>query len=575
MIRRPLTAIAVAALLLLHAGPPLMAKKQSFGELCGSILEALQSFYPVRSTEMGIHSYDHRLTDYSSGSVKTMIKRLKDFEKELYRYRDADLSEFDRVNYRLIKSNVDQALLDLGQIRWHHLSPLVYVEEAVHGCYYLMVSPHAPMSEKIVPLLARVREVPWLFATARKNIQGPPPIYVEAALESLESGIQFFQAIAAELMKQFPDRADEILQTTTAAREAMNSFALFLTDLTPGSDTGFAIGRENFDYLLSHVYFMPYNTDSLLRIGEQLLAETQEAYRAYELYVEGNHQSGRDSMFVPAVFTRQDVLDYYNWETQQVRIFLEQNGFVTIPDGLASVTVIETPPFMRAMVSGLAYQPAGPFDSVQQAYLYVRPIPDNLDRKQVEARYRFVHRRGFRGSVVHEAYPGHHLQLQIAGRLSDPVRKWQRNPLLIEGWALYCEEMMYHAGLYGNEDPAQWLAILGGIRFRAARIVADVKLHTGQFTYDECVDWMSDVVDVTSESGREFIRKEVRRYTLTPTYQMAYLVGRREIVALREATERRDGDGFSQKEFHDNLLSHGSIPPTLLWGVLNLGRPDS
>ena len=286
--------------------------------------------------------------------------------------------------------------------------------------------------------------------------------------------------------------------------------------------------------------------------------------------METNYQNGSDSVFVPASFNREDILDYYNWETNQERIFLEVNNIITVPDDIAPVTVIETPPFLRTMIAGIAYQPAGPFDTVGQGYFYVRPIPEDLDRKQLEARFRYIHRRGFKGSVVHEAYPGHHLQLQLASKNADPVRKWQFNIMMIEGWALYCEEMMYHQGLYGEKNPAQWLGILGGIRFRAARIVADVKLHTGQFTYDECVNWMIDALDITTESGKEYIRTEVRRYTHTPTVQMAYLIGKREIMRLRDAVQEREGSDFSLQKFHDKLLSEGSIPPTLMWKQFGL-----
>jgi uncharacterized protein (DUF885 family) len=114
--------------------------------------------------------------------------------------------------------------------------------------------------------------------------------------------------------------------------------------------------------------------------------------------------------------------------------------------------------------------------------------------------------------------------------------------------------------------------VLGGIRFRAARIVADVKLHTGRFTYDECVNWMIEALDAASESDKEYLRKEVRRYTLSPTYQMSYLMGKREIMALRQAAEERDGDQFSLKAFHDALLAEGSIPPTLMWDIMGLQK---
>ena len=142
--------------------------------------------------------------------------------------------------------------------------------------------------------------------------------------------------------------------------------------------------------------------------------------------------------------------------------------------------------------------------------------------------------------------------------------------MMIEGWALYCEEAVYHHGLYGEEDAVRWLGVLGGIRFRAMRIVADVMLHTGQFTYDECVDWAIDALHITSESSKDYIRREIRRYTFQPTYQMSYLMGKREIMRLRDAAKARDGADFNLKAFHDALLAEGSIPPTLMWRVLGL-----
>ncbi|MFZ5981014.1 MAG: DUF885 domain-containing protein [Candidatus Zixiibacteriota bacterium] len=545
------------------------AAKQTFEELCREILESIQSFYPVRSTEMGIHAYDYRLADYSSKSVKAMIGSLNDYEKKLYNYGKKELPPEQTIDYKLIKSNVDITLLNLKQIAWHRKSPQLYVDEAVNGIYFLMLSRHAPLSERLLSIIGRMKAVPDLFKTATANIKNPPPIYIEGALESLESGIDFYKEVASELMNKFPERADEILKISTQAREAMNDFMNYLSTVTPGEERSFAINKTNFDYMLGHEYYLDFDSDSLLKIGEQLLEEARRNYEEYELYVKTN-QNGQDSVFIPVSFTRQDVMDYYNWETNQLKIFLEVNDFITIPENIAPVTVVETPPYLRSMISGIAYQPAGPFDSVQAALFYVRPLPEEFDEQQQAARYRYVYRRGFRGSVVHESYPGHHLQMQLAGRNSDPIRKWQQNFMMIEGWALYCEEMMYHAGLYGAEDPSQWLGVLGGIRFRAARIVADVKLHTGQFTYDECVNWMLDELDIENASGIEFIRKEVRRYTLTPTIQMSYLMGKREIMKLKKAMMEKQGDNFSIREFNDALLAAGSIPPTLMWEILGL-----
>ncbi|RKX27358.1 MAG: hypothetical protein DRP47_06650 [Candidatus Zixiibacteriota bacterium] len=572
MARKIIVALVVISCILITCENSQARNKQTFEDFCLEALETIQSFYPVRSTEMGIHAYDHRLVDYSSKSVKGMIKKLTNYEKQLYKYKSSKLNKYQQLNRKLVKGNVDVALLDLKAIKWHKKSPQLYIQEAVDGVYFLLLSDNSPLSERVVSIIARMKAAPALLSTARKNIKNPSAVFIDAALETTETAMQFYREVAGELMNKFPERADNILKVSTTAREAMNDFSTWLSQLTPGPETAFAIGKDNFDYKLAHEYFLGMDSDSLLILGEQLLEESQQAYREYEQYVEANHQNGSDSVFVPATFTRTDILDYYNWETEQERIFLEEHDIITVPEDIAPITVIETPPFLRTMISGVTYQPAGPFDSVQHGYFYVRPIPDDLDRKQLEARYRYVHRRGFKGLVIHEGYPGHHLQLQIAGRHNDPVRKWQHNMMLVEGWALYCEEIMYHKGLYGDKNPSRWLSTLGGIRFCAARIVVDVKLHIGQFTYDEAVAWMIEVLDINTDSGREFIAKEVRRYCQSPTIQMSYLIGKREIMKLCEAVKAQERDSFSLKAFHDRLLAEGSIPPALLWEVFELDR---
>jgi len=190
-----------------------------------------------------------------------------------------------------------------------------------------------------------------------------------------------------------------------------------------------------------------------------------------------------------------------------------------------------------------------------------------MDAGERAARYKYIHRRGFRGGVVHEAYPGHHLQLQMASRVDDDVRKWQQSLLFLEGWALYCEEMMSDFGFY--KDERQYLTVLRGIIFRAARIIVDVKLQTGQMTTDEAVQWIAETMDI---EPAEWIRTEVRRYAQQPTIPMCYLTGKLEILKLRDDLKAIEGDNFSLRNFHDRLLAEGSIPPTLIREIWGLAR---
>lgn len=565
---KKITTYLFIALLLITAQT--YSANKTFDQLAKEILETLQEFHPVHATEMGIHAYDHRFTDYSPESVKAVLKKLNNFEKDLYRFKDANIPMEQKIDYKLLKAEVDMEIYNLKRIAWHKRNPQIYVNELIDGVYLLLLSNHAPLSEKVVQIVNRMKAVPAFLSNAKKNLSKPAPVYITAAHESLESAIRFYKSAAGELMNKFPERADNILKVSTAAREAMSDFQAYLVTITPGTETSYAIGKENFDYMLSNQYFLPYDSDSLLTIGEALFEEIDSMYNEYATYVEEEHQNGTDSVFVPDNFTKQDILNYYNWEADQEKIFLQEYDIITIPENIAPLKVIETPPFLRSMISGIAYQPAGPFDSVQTGLFYVRPIPDDLDRRQLESYFRYVNRRGFKGSVVHEGYPGHHLMMQITGMNPDPVRKWTQNKLIIEGWALYCEQMMYEQGLYGQENPTMWLNTLGGIRFRAARIIADVKLHTGQMTYDDCVNWMNEALDIDTDSGKDYIKKEVTRYTMQPTVQMSYLIGKTEIMKLRDAYMEQQGVDFEIADFHDKLLAEGAISPILLYEIWGL-----
>ncbi|UCD94473.1 MAG: DUF885 domain-containing protein [Candidatus Zixiibacteriota bacterium] len=538
--------------------------EQNFAKISQEILENLQSFYPVTCTKKGIHDYDYRFTDYSKKSINSEISRLKKFEQRLYKYNKSRLSENSRINLQLLKSDVDIALANLNKVRVHRINPYLYVSDAVNGIYLILATESAPLETRVHNVMARLRVVPDLFRQAKNNLKSPPPIYIELAIGMLDTGMDFYRTVDAELSARFPELSRDINAATSGAIGSMLDFKEFLKNITPGDAGSFAVGKENFDYRLKHEYFFDYDSDSLLKIGESLLEQTLSEYDEYLTELDSSDE-GVDSVFVIDCVTKDDILDYYNWEVEQTRLFLKENDIVAIPDDIGQCKVIETPSFLTNVVSTIAYQPPGVFSPDQTGLFYVRPIPDSMDAGEREARYRYIQRRGFKGSVVHEAYPGHHLQFQMASRVNDEVRKWHANPCLYEGWALYCEEMMYENGFYGS-DSRKYLNILDGILFRAVRIVVDVKLHTGQMTIDEAVQWMSDVL----QWDTSWARIEVNRYTLTPTVPMSYLIGKLEILKLRDAARAREGESFSLKDFHDRLLSEGSLPPPLIreiWGL--------
>ena len=160
-------------------------------------------------------------------------------------------------------------------------------------------------------------------------------------------------------------------------------------------------------------------------------------------------------------------------------------------------------------------------------------------------------------TAVHEAYPGHHLQLSFAAKNTSKIRKAYDAAIFSEGWALYSEELMAELGYY---TPEERLMQLEWTLVRAARIVLDVGLHTKGMSFDEAVRFLTDKVHLE----HELAVSEVKRYTMTPTQPLAYLTGRQAIFGLRERYKSREKEKFSLKRFHAELLTRGTIPPGLL-----------
>jgi len=228
----------------------------------------------------------------------------------------------------------------------------------------------------------------------------------------------------------------------------------------------------------------------------------------------------------------------------------------------APVEVVPTPSFLASLVPFAAYEPPPIYLGSQRGRFYVtRPDP-SLPPELVAQQRRGHCRHAIAAMVGHEAYPGHHLQLVTAHGLSSEVRRHLWTPVMVEGWALYCEQLLGEAGYY--RTPEQRIFQLVNLLWRAIRVVLDVGLHTRGMTPGEAVDYMVEHLPI----DRRNAEAEVRRYCAAPAYQICYAVGRRELLSLREDFKRSKGRAYTLNGFHEAVLSYGALPISLIrWGL--------
>lgn len=222
------------------------------------------------------------------------------------------------------------------------------------------------------------------------------------------------------------------------------------------------------------------------------------------------------------------------------------------PDG-EICDVRETPEFLRSTTTA-AYDRPPPFDASTVGIFFVTPVDKTLSAAKQEEMLRENDFGDIVDTAVHEAYPGHHLQLSFARRHPSTIRKVIDSSILSEGWALYSEELMHELGYYTPEErmlQLEWALV------RAARVLIDVGLHTKGMTIAEAERILVERVHLEPTLARS----EVRRYTESPTQPLSYIVGREIILRMRE---RYLKDGKSLKDFHREILSRGTISPVLI-----------
>jgi uncharacterized protein (DUF885 family) len=544
--------VNIYIVLLLYIAPLPSVQAQDFQKLSNDILQEIWSYHPVTATHLGIHKHDKQMPDYSKKSQGQRLERFRQLSKQLDDIDTTALSHDDVVDYYLLRAFLNDEIYDLETGIVYTQNPLLYVQACINGVYTIMIRHAVSPEMRMEVVTARLKEVPAFLETARENITHPPALLCEVGIDQLNEGEKFIEAIFDSYKDSLPDAPRmEFQQAKIAAVAAMMRFAYWL-ETNQDADAHYLLGEDAYNYKLHNVHFVDLDADSLLRIGEYYLARTSEMIDSLYLLLA---PAVRQLVELPADFGRDDVVNYRKEEIEYLRDFVAAANFVTIPDFVGSVEVVETPRFLRSIIPGMAMIPPGPFDARRTSYFFVSPVPVKFSKAEAEYYYNYISNRWFREGAVHEAYPGHHLQLSISNQHPSVVRRTFRTNFLIEGWALYCEEMMALSGLYADTIGAM-INALEGVKYRAARVIVDVKLQTGVFTYDDALQFMTSIFG----GNESYYAREIKRYISDPIQPSSYLIGKIQLLELKEAYRRMKGDAFDLKDFHDELLSHGSIP---------------
>ena len=529
-----------------------------FNALSEEFVEVGFRYDPVAATSAGIHDYDHLLPNDSPDGFRERTAWLRDFERRLAASVPPErLAAEQRVDLELLRTRLAALRCGLEQIRVQARDPVRYPDTALLGVFLLLARPFAPLEERKEAILSRLMAIPDYLEAARANLEHPAEVAIDTASEVALGGLAFVDDVTRSLLRSFPGEAERIEHGGGRARMGFLQYQGFLErELRGRAAPGFAIGREAMDFKLRNEHLLQMDCDALEQFGCEQVEQTRRLLEEEAKRLDPS-RSWREQ--VAAAKRRHPeaarLRDAYVAEVDRARRFVEEKRLAPIPDG--RLEIIDTPIFDRATIPYAAYLPAAPFDWDHTAYFFVTPVDGSRPADEQAQRLEGHPTDGMPLIVVHEAYPGHHVQLLHANRAGSRLRRLADSDVLAEGWALYCEELMHEQGYY---SPATRLLQLKDLMWRACRVVLDVRLHTGRVSFDQAVEFLVEEAMLDRASAVA----EVRRYVLTPTEPMSYLVGKKLILEMRDEAMRRMGSRFSLYDFHAALLASGSLPPALV-----------
>ena len=523
-------------------------------------------YQPTAGTVAGYHQYDSKLENLASASIDAEVSALDDYEKRISSIADASLDQTTRADRQLLLNQIRSRRLTLHTIRPWAKNADNYSSSCANAAFTLMERKFAPADDRLRSLIAREKSMPGLLQEARANLQNPPRIFTEIAIEQLPGIIAFFQH---DVPLAFADANDEALKSEFAKSNAaviaeLTSYLAWLkSDLLPRSNGDYRIGADTFSKKLACDEMVDLPLPKLLEIGYADLHRNQQHFAEIAKELEPNKTPREVLEELGHQHPAPDhLLDAFRGTFTSLLDFIRSHHIVTIPSDVTPV-LEETPPFMRATTQASMDSP-GPFETrATTSYFNVTLPSPSMTPAQVEGYMHSYNIGTVISTSVHEAYPGHYVQYLYSLKAPSRVRKILQANTNIEGWAHYTEQMMLDNG-YGQlgtgakDDREVKFLRLGQLQdalLRNARYIVGIQMHTGNMTYDQAVQFFQR----EGYQPQETSIVEAKRGAGDPTY-LYYTLGKLEIMKLRSDLMKKQGSAFSLQKFHDDFLSQG-FPP--------------
>ncbi|MHC4088358.1 MAG: DUF885 domain-containing protein [Planctomycetota bacterium] len=547
---------------------------QQFELLAARYLDEFPALSPVTATSLGDHRFDSQL-DMVSEEARTQ-KRLfcRKYLKQLRKIKPAQLCRANQVDYILLKQNLEGRLWRLETLQEWAWNPIVYSRLSGGAIYSLMARDFAPLTTRLEHVTDRLEQFPRLFQQIRATLDPKrvPQIHAETAVKQNRGVLSILDNLVKPNLNELrKSQRDRLKQAMSVARSAVEDHQKWLeADLLSKARGDFRLGPQLYDKKLAFTLKTPLTRaqirkraeQELVRVRDQMYRISQQVYKEKYPYTEFPTEVSaaykqatiRACLELAYLDTPKadKIVETAKHSLKLATAFVTEKDLLTLPPD--PVEIIVMPEFKRGI--SLAYcDSPGPLDVGLKTFYAVAPLPEDWTDEQVQSFLREYNVRSVHDLTMHEAMPGHFVQLALSNRYPGKLRAVLSSGVFIEGWAIYSERMMIDAGFLDG-DPLMRLINLKWYLRGIGNAIIDQAIHTEGMTREQAMKLM---MEDTFQEEREAAGKWVRAQ-LTSTQLSTYFVGTVEHFDLRHDIQRIWGKKFDLKTYHDKILSYGSPP---------------
>ena len=548
---------------------------QQFEQLAAAYMDEFPALSPVASTALGDHRFDSQLDEVSPAARQRACEFWRKYLAALQQIDPAQLSRPNQVDHALLEYELKASLWTQEVLQPWAWEPLTYTGLCGSAIYSLMARDFAPLEQRLGHVADRLEQLPRLYRQIRETLDPArvPKIHAETAVKQNPGVLSILEnLVKPHLDVLTPDARQRLSRAMNAAEAEVRTHQQWLEkELLPNARGDFRLGAELFDQKLAFTLKTPLTRAQvrqraereMVRVRDEMYDISLEVYREKFPYTQ--FPAEPSDAYKQAIIRAALEMAYQDTppadkivETAKESLalctqFVREKDLVTLPPD--PIEIIIMPEFQRGV--SLAYcDSPGVLDVGLSTFYAIAPLPEDWTPQQVQSFLREYNVRSIHDLTMHEAMPGHFVQLAHSNRYPGKLRAVLGSGVFIEGWAIYSERMMIDAGFL-DRDPLMRLINLKWYLRGIGNAIIDQAIHAEGMTRDEAMRLM---VEDTFQEEREAAAKWVRAQ-LTSAQLSTYFVGTQELFDLRRDVQQAWGEDFDLKRYHDKILSYGS-PPT-------------